>query len=190
MIKINPKLIKGESSYFSFLLCIYFNSNSNRNATLEEFIDKAIKEGYIFKYGDSYKITTEGSSYIEDVFTDSNYEEDNASIEVLANTLREIFPTGKKEGTSLMWRDSTKVITQRLKTFFKKFGEVNHNAIITATKKYVESFNGDYKYMQVLYYFICKRYIVDGQAEDKSQLLAYIENPEEDINDNWMNDVK
>ena len=63
--------------------------------------------------------------------------------------------------------------------------------IINATKKYIESFNGDYKYAQLLKYFISKK--VDG--EKGSRLFAYIENADqEDLgnenNVDWTNALK
>ena len=64
---------------------------------------------------------------------------------------------------------------------------------INATRKYVNSFNGDYQYMQLLKYFICKRTTGFGNAtEDNSQLLSYIENEgqEDNINNDWTSELK
>ena len=91
-----------------------------------------------------------------------------------------------------MWRDSVPLITKRLKAFIKKYGDnYTDKEIIEATKKYVESFNGDYRYMQLLKYFILKRVNTqDGEIEDTSQLLSYLSNTGEDLTDDWNTSLK
>lgn len=110
----------------------------------------------------------------------------------LVDTLMSIFPSGKKEGTSLYWKGNRKDNKERLQKFFKLYGnKYSDEQIIQATKKYVQSFNGQYTYMRALKYFIWKdekktdsegkRYI-----EEVSDLASYIENAgQEDFNDNW-----
>lgn len=110
----------------------------------------------------------------------------------LANSLRELFPTGKKEGYAYTWRDSESCIVDRLKKFFLKYGD-NHTdeEIIDATKRYVASFNGNYMYMQLLKYFIWKNKVtgeevvrgrIVGEVERQSQLAAWLEDTEEKSN--------
>lgn len=114
--------------------------------------------------------------------------------EVLADKLREIYPKGKKEGTAYQWRDSTSIITLKLKALVKKFNaNFTDEQAINATRKYVESFHGDYRFMQILKYFISKRKVgIDGSVEDSSQLLSYIENEgQEDISStDWTSELK
>lgn len=108
---------------------------------------------------------------------------------VLANKLRELFPAGKKPGYAYLWRDSESCIVDRLEKFFLKYGD-NHTdeEIINATKKYVDSFNGNYQYMQLLKYFIWKNKVtgeevvrgrVVGEVEKQSQLAAWLEDTED-----------
>lgn len=116
----------------------------------------------------------------------------------LANKLRELFPSGKKPGYAYTWRDSTSCIADRLKKFTLKYGNYSDEAIIEATKKYVSSFNGDYKFMQLLKYFIWKNKITGeemqngrlvGEVEKQSQLAAYLEDTEDTtLGSDW--DVK
>lgn len=94
----------------------------------------------------------------------------------LANTLKEIFPKGKKEGTSLYWTEGATLIDKRLRAFFKKYGEYSKEEIIDATKRYVESFHGDYSYMRTLKYFIFKDIRGAEEIENSSDLLTWIEN--------------
>lgn len=104
-------------------------------------------------------------------------------INALADKLRALYPEGKKNGTCYYWRDSTKVIAQRLAIFFKKYSNrFTVDDIIEATRAYVNSFNGDYRYMQLLKYFIYK--------DDNSQLLSYLENAGQGSDQrDWMDKV-
>jgi hypothetical protein len=112
--------------------------------------------------------------------------------ELLAAQLREIFPKGRKEGTSYMWRDSNSIIAKKLKALVSKYGECfTDEQAINATRKYVESFNGNYRYMQLLKYFISKKVVNDGEVEETSQLLSYIENEgQSDYNNEWTAELK
>ena len=140
------------------------------------------------------RLTKSGVELIESVFLNSEFKSEDPGedkFEDLAIKLREIFPTGKKPGTSLMWRDSTAIITKKLKTLAKKYQcSFTDEQAINAAKKYVESFNGDYRFMQVLKYFICKKDVNTG--DENSQLLSYIANEGavEPVNDSWMDSVR
>lgn len=100
----------------------------------------------------------------------------------LASELMQIFPQGRKEGTNTYWRGNIKDIKLRLKKFFKLYNsKYSDDQIIRATKKYVESFNGNYSYMRVLKYFIWKdvrKQDSEGNCyiEEVSDLATFIEN--------------
>jgi hypothetical protein len=118
--------------------------------------------------------------------SDTFYEE-------LAEKMREFFPKGKKEGTSYMWRDSKATIARRLKLLNIKYGyEYTEEQALKATEAYVKSFNGDYRFMQLLKYFILKVPInANGDVEVRSEFMSYIENEgQEDINNAWLNELK
>ena len=92
-----------------------------------------------------------------------------------------IFPQGKKEGTPYYWKCNPKEVSNKLKRFFVYFGETySDSQIISATKRYVQSFNGDYRYMRLLKYFIWKNDKVKTDSgvsiEQVSDLASYIEN--------------
>lgn len=170
---VDTKYIKEYNIEFDsmlILLSIYFNKPLRVIEYPEDI------KGYYGINPDLNKpyLTQKGVNLIEDLFIKSEFtdKKENRSIEELANSLREIFPKGKKPGTAYMWRDSTMLITKRLQAFIKKYGEIDHNKVIMATKKYVASFNGNYTYMQLLKYFIFK--------DDESQLLSYISNDDEE----------
>jgi len=148
------------------------------------------------------RLTEKGTEAIESVFLNSEYGDSTPNhrnrFDILADKLKELYPGGKKPGTAYMWRDSTSVISKKLKAFFKKYedsyiaktGEsFSDEVIIEATQKYVNSFNEEYQYMQLLKYFINKR---NPEGDDISQLLSYIENKDDIdvLNDDWRNSIR
>jgi hypothetical protein len=114
-------------------------------------------------------------------------------LDKLVKQLMDLFPKGKKEGTSVYWKGNLKDNKLKLQKFFKLYGNTyTDEQIITATKKYVESFNGNYAYMRALKYFIWKdekKVGADGKAyiEEVSDLASYIENEDQvnTTNDGW-----
>lgn len=140
------------------------------------------------------RLTQTGVDIIESIFLNSEFHLSNSEedrFDKLAKKMQEVFPEGRKPGTKLMWRDSQPIIAKRLKAIVKKYKAVfTDEQAIEATKKYVESFNGDYQFMQVLKYFISKRNLTTG--DETSQFLSYIENAgHEDVsNESWMDSVR
>ena len=114
-------------------------------------------------------------------------------LDKLVKQLMDLFPKGTKEGTSVYWKGNLKDNKLKLQKFFKLYGNTyTDEQIITATKKYVESFNGNYAYMRALKYFIWKdekKVGADGKAyiEEVSDLASYIENEDQvnTTNDGW-----
>ena len=119
---------------------------------------------------------------------------DNKRLENLAKSLMEVFPAGKKEGTSQYWKGNLRDNTLRLAKFFKLYGDkYTDEQMIEAAKNYVSSHNGRYQYMRVLKYFIWKdaRKVNsegEGYIEEVSDLAAFIENAkdEKNLKDDWM----
>lgn len=119
---------------------------------------------------------------------------DNKRLENLARALMEVFPAGKKEGTSQYWKGNLRDNTLRLAKFFKLYGDkYTDEQLIEAAKNYVSSHNGKYQYMRVLKYFIWKdtRKVNsegEGYIEEVSDLAAFIENAkdEKNLKDDWM----
>ena len=122
--------------------------------------------------------------------SDKNVIDKDSEFTELATELREIYPAGRKDGTTYMWRGTTAEVAKKLKTLVVKYGfTINKEDVIKATKEYVSSFNGNYRYMQLLKYFILKSVKdADGNVEVKSELMSIIENSGQ-INtqrDDWM----
>lgn len=122
---------------------------------------------------------------------------DNKRLENLAKALMEVFPAGKKEGTSQYWKGNLRDNTLRLAKFFKLYGDkYTDEQLIEAAKNYVSSHNGKYQYMRVLKYFIWKdtRKVNsegEGYIEEVSDLAAFIENAkdEQDLKDDWVSNM-
>lgn len=142
---------------------------------------KKVEGGYQFHEGKKPKVRTW-------IIKSSNSPEAMDRLTLLAEAMQSVYPSGKKMGTNYYWRDSTKVIAQRLAMFFKKYGDKSDEEIIKATRDYVESFNGDYQYMRLLKYFIYKK--EDGDEE--SPLSSCLDNAgqENTENRNWMDSVR
>lgn len=115
----------------------------------------------------------------------------------LAKSLMQVFPEGKKEGTSQYWRGNIRDVTLKLQKFFKLYGnKYSDEQIISAAQRYVNSYNGKYQFMRVLKYFIMKNEKkVDSEGiayiEEVSDLAAYIENEgyEQNLKDDWMSSM-
>lgn len=179
-----------------YLTALYLGCVINK-----ETIDKLNNKGLIFinsfKDGipDDVSPTKESAEIVEGTYANMEIsgKEDDDRFNNLADKLRGLFPTGRKPGTQLQWRDSTKIIAQRLKIFVKKFDvKFTDEQAIEATKKYISGFNGNYQFMQVLKYFIMKAGKEDGTSVVNSQLLSYMENTDctDNFSDDWTSTLK
>lgn len=129
---------------------------------------------------------------ISSIIVDSDKETINREEEFLdvAQNLRELYPKGKKPGTTYMWKDSNTIIAQKLKTLVVKFGyKFTKEQAIEATRRYIESFRGDYRYMQLLKYFILKTDRSTGEI--RSDFMSYIDNENQgEVNSNWLSEIR
>lgn len=168
---------------FIYLISLYLKCP----ITEDTFI-KAHQQGYTIKHESNafppYTISKQGIFKTEQHFLNSEMTETNSgeSFEDIADAMREVYPSGRKAGTNYMWRDSTAVIAQRLKSLVKKYKVTfTKEEAVDATKRYIAGFNGNYTYMQILKYFISKQKPVEGApAEQNSQFLSYLQNTEGD----------
>ena len=100
--------------------------------------------------------------------------------DALALRLMQIYPVGKKPGTSLMWRGNAKTVSERLQKVIIQGADFTDDEAVQATKNYVGGFNGIYTNMRVLPYFIFKNIIKGGEVEKTRDFLSYID----DLRDN------
>jgi hypothetical protein len=173
-----------------FAIILYYLSGG-KGVLNEESCTNLWNRGFLIKDVEGYIIDNNKFATIESwVSASTLISSDKGDLVTLANTLRDLYPVGKKPGTNDYWKDSTKVISQRLAMFFKKYGDkYTNDEIVKATKNYVTSFNGNYQYMRLLKYFIYKR---DREAGDEtSQLASYLDNANEDNlqNTDWTSNL-
>lgn len=101
----------------------------------------------------------------------------NSEIIELQQKMAELFPKGKKPGTNNYWRGNSTNTQYKLKLFFKKYGKIPSETVLKATKKYINSFHGDYTLMRTLPYFI--------EKGSQSDLMTWVENLEEEDTEEW-----
>ncbi len=163
------------------------------------------KKGYLIKDVNSYCFDSFKFEELQTILAEgSNKKSENKRAEELAPQIRSLFPEGYKIvligniQKKYPWRDSDRVIANRMKVFFKRYGKKYSNEeILNAVKNYVSSFNGNYSYMRVLKYFIWKDEVkinADGDkyVDEVSDLANWIENMSTETcnNSEWTANLK
>lgn len=148
----------------------------------------------LFKEEPKCRLSREAKEIIACILAESTKEvaARTTNVEELADKLRDIYPNGKIFNTNYYYRGNKGDIVNKLKTFFKRYGtKYTDEQIINATKKYVESFNGNYTYLKLLKYFIWKDERAKGESV-QSLLADFIENEnaEDTINNDWTSTLK
>ena len=176
---IDSEVCKSKGLTLEEFIVLYLNSkNIDISKTINSIIEKKVAGKDLFN-PNAVVLSSNSRKLLEEIILDSDktVAKNNKRLENLAERLRELYPEGKKQGTQYYWRDSNSVIVKKLKALVKKYGDCfTDEQAINATKKYVESFNGNYQFMQLLKYFISKNVVKGGEVEETSQLLSYIEN--------------
>lgn len=147
--------------------------------------DNLIHKGAIVPDGkveDVYYLTEACNEFLDDTLCAMNKDCPRGDqTEYLAEALIKLFPKGAKKSSDSLsgtpWRGNKKDIAARLRKFFDKYGKYSFEDIIDATKRYVDSFNGDYTYMRVLKYFIWK------EEKQYDEFGIYKTNPTSDLAD-------
>lgn len=190
-VSINKDVLeKNNLSMDEFLVLLLTYNKANIQEVKQSLVEKGLADFSVFD--DTLVISSTTKDLITSITIDSDVKvlSKDKEFKELADKLKELFPKGKKVGTTYMWRDSTAVIARKLKTLVVKYDyQFTEEQAIKATKAYVESFNGDYTYMQLLKYFILKS-LPDGEI--KSDFMSYIENEgqEDELNDNWLTEMR
>ena len=152
-----------------YLAMYYAHKGSN---ALSDDLKKLWELNYLTKDTDKYVFNTLHA----DAFMIAKTAKGSTKLPIeLAERMRQLFPQGKKDGTNYQWRDSKVIIAQRLVAWRKMFCiDATDDEIVAATKKYVDSFNGNYGLMRLLKYFIMKK---DSDSYT-SELASILENPD------------
>lgn len=184
-------LDKHDLSLNEFMV-LYLSVNSvNIKSCMDTLVAKGLADKNLFSEG-SIVVSDKVKELVSTIAIDSDksvIDKDAEFIE-LANELRELYPAGRKEGTTYMWRGTTAEIAKKLKTLVVKYKySFTREQVIKATKEYISSFNGNYKKMRLLKYFILKS---EKDADDNvnviSELMTLIENEGQTDaqRDDWM----
>lgn len=125
--------------------------------------------------------------------SDKNVIDKDKEYQELAKELQELYPSGRKSGTTYLWRGTSAEIAKKLKTLVVKYNYTfTREQVIKATKEYIESFNGNYTKMRLLKYFILKtEKDADGNVNVISELMTLIENEGqlEAQREDWMSSI-
>ena len=164
-----------------------------KNVDLEEFLLMYLiyKETFIFSTlqklvkeqkirvlnSQQFALVDEYKKFIEQsINTDILHPNNEEKLTELAKRLRDLFPKGIKDGTNNTWRGSEQEIVSKLIKLETKFKlNLDIEECVAATQSYIDSFNGNFRLMQTLKYFILKNISVVGELEIKSELLAYLD---------------
>lgn len=173
---------------FFFLKTINDIYSVDVNQIIESLIAKGFMEKSLFT--GVYHITSQGSMLLDNIdVKNAATQKKETDYTELAQTLQNMFPEGKKQGTNLYWKSNTKEVESKLKKFFAYYkGKYTVEQVIQATESYVHSFNGDYSFMRILKYFIMKK--TDNGSELTSDLASYIENHGKENNQEWMTELR
>jgi hypothetical protein len=105
----------------------------------------------------------------------ANKEAIKKRCDLLAPKLMEIYPLGKKPGTSLVWRGYKTGVSEKLQKLIEGGNDFTDEEAITATQAYVTGFNGIYTNMRILPYFLSKNEIVGGEVKKTCDFMSYVE---------------
>lgn len=163
-------------------------------------LDNLVNRNIITNVENDYMLTQRWSDEIDEILADSQERmNDDERIKNLANKMRECYPKGKMPNSPYYYRCNQREVELKLKKFFITYGNYTDDEIIDATKRYVASFQGNYRYLPLIKYFIMKNKPVldeDGSnhAELNSPLAVYLENKEDETlvtaSDDWLTTVR
>lgn len=190
-ITIDENILKKYSLTLNEFLVLYLCS---QEVDIEDTIQDLILMGIVDKdlhNKTSAVVSNNTKELIASIIIDSDKSVVNKDKEFdqLAQKMRDLYPEGRKEGTTYYWRDSVPVISRKLKTLVAKFGvKFTEEEALDATRRYIASFNGDYRFMHLLKYFILKTDKTTGDI--KSEFLSLLENKDSEETTNWLTDIR
>lgn len=179
-LTIDQKILENNDLTIGEFMILYLSANSiDIKSCIDSVVARGLADKNLFSK-DNIIVSDKIKDLISTIAIDSDknvIDRDDEFME-LANELRELYPSGRKEGTTYMWRGTTAEIAKKLKTLVVKYKySFTREQVVKATKEYINSFNGNYKKMRLLKYFILKS---ERDADDNinviSELMSLIEN--------------
>lgn len=141
---INTSHEQHKLALYDYLNENYDSSTNSVNYTLTKKAKDVIK-----KCDDYFKISALKKAKNIVKFEDW---EDNIKL------FNELFPKGRKEGTTISFRSNPKELFEKFKWFFSEYPEYDWDLVFKVTSNYIDEFDeqSDYTYMQTSKYFIKK----------------------------------
>lgn len=156
--------------------------------------------GIITGQGGQFTLSRHWSDVLDEVLLASSGDaNDEQRLLNLAKQMRDLYPRGKMPGTPYFYRCNNREVVLKLKKFFTTYGNYPDDKILDATRRYVASFQGNYKYLPLIKYFILKdklRLGEDGRqhVSQESPLATYLENKDDSTlataSDDWLATVR
>ena len=170
---------KSNLTFYEFLLLWFIRQGGDVDSTM---LSLTKKEAVVKDMFNEFYITQRFSDELDNILlsSDTSIPKD-ADLLPLAEKMMSLMPQCKKEGTSYFYKCNKREVVLKLKKFFKLYGKYSAEEVLDATRRYVESFNGDYTYMKLLKYFIMKderRTNAEGEGyiDEVSILATFLEN--------------
>lgn len=164
--------------------------------SIKSTIDNMLNREIIVSHEGKLSTTQHWDEEIDTILVDSaGAIDDEDRLNALADKMKQCFPEGKMPGTPYYYRCNKREIVLKLKKFFSQYGNYKDEDMVDATKRFVASFSGNYRYLPLIKYFIMKNKTVadeDGSNHivECSPLADYLENKEDDnvvtASDEWL----
>ena len=196
-ITIDEKIcLKHKMSLSEFLMALAIRSCDHTDDILSNMEEREI---IVYDKSDNnYLVTQHWSDELDEIIADSSdaVKKTDEELLALAKKMRELYPQGKMvnragKPTPYYYRCNNNEVVKKLKKFFTIFGDVSEEDILDATKRYVESYHGDYRGMRLIKYFILKDGVKEGEdgnyVEQISDLATFLENKEGDGEEEVIN---
>lgn len=188
-LTIEPSILDKYNVTLSECLILYLAIlKVNIKDEINSLIEKNLVSKDLFSDGNLI-VSNEVRELVASIIIDSDKKsiDKDAEFIELAKELQELYPKGRKPGTTYMWRGTTAEIVKKLKTITVKYKcEFTKEQAIKATKTYIQSFNGDYTRMRLLKYFLLKsEKDADSNITINSDFMSLIENEETESNNDW-----
>ena len=181
-LTINEKAcLKHKLTMDEILVALMYRQVKNFDKTYENLLNREVlvcKEGKTF-------VTQRWSDEIDEILCDStgNVTYSDEDLTALALKMQAVYPKGKMFDNVHCYQSNKKEIANKLKKFFVEYGEYSEEEILDATKRYVASFMGNYRFMKALNNFVWKMDKEDDEEGNThnvrhSSLADYLENKE------------
>ena len=191
-IRINEAAcLRHELSLKEVLACLSI-TDKDYQVTIHNLLQREV----IARKNGQYVLTQLWAGTIDEIVAESSQECARTDDELmeLARKMREVYPQGKQQGSPYLYRCNPKEVMLQLKKFFVAYGNYDDEEIVDATRRYVASFQGDYRYLKLLKYFIQKNEKEMGEDGEfhvvkHSYLADFLENKEDEevvTGDDWM----